>query len=146
MASRNDILAELHSRFWDVTGIAMVLRNPRRIADELDYPFMAFFAGPDKVESMTNRGGYKLMKRSVPIRAEIFVRATTEESAPEEIETALIAIKTELYRGGSNLGGKAIEIIEDETSELLTTNVELVMGIALDFHIIYTEDIAGLFA
>lgn len=146
MASRNEILAELHSRFWDITGIAMVLRNPRRIADELDYPFLAFFAGPDKVEQSTNRGGYKLLKRNVPIRAEIFVRAAAEESAPEEIESALTLMKTELYRGGSNLGGKAIEIIEDEISDLLTTNVELVMGIALDFHVIYTEDIASLYA
>jgi len=147
VTTRNQLLAELHRRIWQVAGINAVIRNPKRVPDDLDFPIGGIFPATDSIIKMDTAGGLPVLIREMPVRIELFIDGASDETAPEEIEALLLLAKKEVYRGGPPWwGGLAMLVTEGATSNLLVPETDNVLGIAVEFTITYKESIADLFA
>jgi len=143
---REAIIKELWRRIASVSGVAYTARNPKAPPNVSDFPAIQFFELGDSVEDTQKRGTQVAYKRKLDVVVEMFIAATTEASATNELmEIYLPRLKTALYLGGPTLG-RLCSFKENGTSRILRPPVgENSIGIGLQLEIRYVEDVNLLF-
>lgn len=151
MSSNEKELAirELWRRLSLVDGIQRApMRNPGTPPKDSDYPTINFFDSSAKVHDIRNSGRNRppiYLWNSIVI-IEPFVKATTEDSATDELNAFVRNMKRQLYVDGMTLGGTCSEFYETHyTQYLKPPSSRLLIGISLYFNLRYIEDISKLF-
>ena len=121
--------------------------NPKDAPSIDNLPGIQFFELGDVVVSKARRGATQkpIYKRRLTVVAELFLLATNESSANNELEVMIENVKKKIFADGNTLGGLC-EIDETEASRVLRPPVGgPVIGIGIGFEIAYIEDMSKLF-
>jgi len=143
---REELMEEVLARAWLVTGMSLVLRNPKEEPDVNNFPCAQIFELEDTVEDSTKRGKLFVYKRKLNFVIESFILATTEGAASSELTSFIGLLKKEIYREGPDLGGRQCLIWETGSSQVLRPPVDVnAIGIALNFNMRYVEVVENLY-
>lgn len=146
ITSRDALMAEIWRRLSLIPNITYTARNPKAEPSKDDFPAIQIIELVDTVLKKSTRGGFPIYQRLLKLAVELFVEASSESAATKELMEFVNAFKIELYRGGNNLGKKAISIEEFDYSQVLRPPVGThAVGISIVFDILYLEDIGKLF-
>jgi hypothetical protein len=140
MLKREEIIQELLTRLASTSG-AYVARNPKKEPDTSEFPYICLVELADMVEDVDHRGGMPNYKRKIEVVVECFTVSDTDEKSSQDIMSFLESVKSNIYGGSANLGGKCATIIETESSRVLRPPIgSNAAGIGLVFEIRYIEN------
>lgn len=146
MSSREDIMSEIWRRMTLISGVKYTARNPKAEPGKDDFPAIQIIELVDTVQQVSRRGNFPLYRRLLKLAIELFIEGTSEGAATKELMVFINNFKTELYRGGPTLSGKAVDLVEFDTSQVLRPPVGThSTGISMVFNITYVEDTGKLF-
>lgn len=151
---RDDVVVELQRRInlirivngydFDVTSI---LRNPEEETDPRLMPCVNMFELLEGTVKGQHRSGSvaPVYLKQLRLALELWYISTTEGECSRDIQTFLKYIRQVEFSDGSNFGGLASEVIEEEVSSVLRPGVgNNVVGIGQILTVTYFEDFSNL--
>ena len=146
MLQRETCIRRLMYLLSQVPSVGFVARNPVSAPDAADFPAIMLFEFPDRVMSMSRRGGYPSYIRQMQVNIEFYVAGTTEDSASSDLTTFLQDAKTLIYTDGATLGLKGVAVEEVSSTRLWRPPVgKNAAGIGLQFNIQFVENTGAYF-
>jgi hypothetical protein len=146
MSSREELMAEVWRRMTLINGVQYTARNPKAEPGKDDFPAIQIIELVDAVQKVSRRGSFPIYQRLLKLAIELFIEGTSEGAATKELMAFINDFKTELYRGGPTLSGKAVDMVEFDSSQVLRPPVGThSTGISMVFNITYLEDTGKLF-
>jgi len=144
MLHRENIIRELWRRMELVEGVQYTARNPKKPPNVGDLPAIQFFEFQDRVLETSQRGGYPIYKRTLPVIIESFVAGSSEFAATKDELAFLENLYKQLYAGGATLG-KRCSFVEKELSRVLRPATGgHVAGLGMTLEIVYVENMADI--
>ncbi len=146
ITSRDALLSEIWRRISLIPSIKYAARNPKAEPSKDDFPAIQIIELVDAVQKTSRRGSFPVYQRLLKVAIELFIEASSEGAATKELEVFITTFETEFYRGGNNLGKKAISVEEFDRSQVLRPPVGThAIGISIVFDVVYVSDIGKLF-
>ena len=148
MSIQNDILTELQARIVAVSGIGLVVRNPKQPPKPEDYPAVSIITQEVETQNMTMTGNNRpVYTKSWSVWVVLYYVADgyDDDQAESEVWDFWDTVRAKIYDGGISLGGRCAAIAETGQGVPVKPYVgEPGIGLATEFEIQFIDNTENL--